>query len=65
MYIWLVEHIFREGNRYTDVVRQRFTEKFPDKPFQHCNAVRNLVDKFCETGSVYDADRCGTNLETK
>ena len=40
-------------------MRWWFGEKFPDKPVPHCNAVRNLVDKFWETGSVYDAKRCG------
>ena len=44
---------------------QRFTEKFPDKPVPHRNAVHNLLDKFRETDSVYDAERCGTNLEAK
>ena len=63
--VWFVKHVFREGDRYTDVVRQRFTKKFPDKYVLICNAVRNLVDKFCKTGSVYDVERCGTNLETK
>ena len=29
--VWLVEHVFREGDRYTDVVRQQFTKKFRDK----------------------------------
>ncbi|MPC19334.1 hypothetical protein E2C01_012247 [Portunus trituberculatus] len=56
--VWLVKHVFREGGRYTDVVRQRFAEKFPDKPVPHRNAVCNLV-KFRETGSVDDAERCG------
>ena len=57
--VWLVEHAFREGGRYTDVVRQRFAEKFPDKAVPHRNAVRNLVDKFRETGSVDDPECCG------
>ena len=48
--VWLVEHVFREGDRYTDLVRQRFAEKFPDKPVPHRKAVRKLVDKFRETG---------------
>ena len=26
--VWLVEHVFREGGKYTDVVRQRFAENF-------------------------------------
>ena len=54
--VWLVEHIFREGDRYTDVVQQWFTEIFPDKPVPHCNAVCKFVDKFCETESVYVAE---------
>ena len=57
-HVLLVEHIFRESDRYTDVVRQWFTEKFPDKPVPHLNAVCNLVDKFQETGSVYGAKCC-------
>ncbi|XP_076373298.1 uncharacterized protein LOC143258180 [Tachypleus tridentatus] len=57
--VWLVEHVFREGVRYTDVVLQRFAEKFSDTPVPHHNAVRNLVDTFRETGSVDDAKRCG------
>ena len=55
--VWLVEHVFRERDKYTDVVQQRFTRKFSDKPVPHCNTVRKLVDKFLETGPVYDADR--------
>ena len=57
--VWLVEYIFQEDDIYTDVVRQRFTEKFSYKPVPHRNAVHNLVDKFCETGSVCDTERCG------
>ena len=57
--VWLVEHVFQEGDRYTDVVQQLFAEKFPDKHVPHHNAVRNLVDKIQETGSVYDVKRCG------
>ena len=33
------------------------------KPVPHCNAVRNLVDKFRETGSVDDAKRCGRSAK--
>ena len=57
--VWLVEHVFREGGRDTDVVRQRFAEKFPDKPVPHRKAVCNLLDKFRERGSMDDAERCG------
>jgi hypothetical protein len=27
--VFLVEYIFREGNRYTDLVQEQFAEKFP------------------------------------
>lgn len=57
--VWLVKHVFRKGDRYTDVVRERFAEKFPNTPAPHRNAVRNIIDKFHETGSVVDAKRCG------
>jgi hypothetical protein len=29
---FLVEYVFREGNRYTDLVREKFAEKFPETP---------------------------------
>ena len=44
-------------------MQQQFAEKFPDKPVPHCNTVHNLVDKFQETGSVYDAKRCGRSAK--
>jgi hypothetical protein len=28
-HVFLVEYIFREGNRYTDLVQEQFPEKFP------------------------------------
>jgi transposase len=52
---FFVEYIFREGNRYADLVQQQFAEKFPEIP--HRNEVRRLVEKFRETGSVLDAER--------
>jgi hypothetical protein len=33
--VFLVEYIFREGNRYTDLVQEQFAEEFPvyrDRP---------------------------------
>jgi hypothetical protein len=27
--VFLVEYVFREGNRYTDLVQEQFAEKFP------------------------------------
>ena len=44
--VWLVKHVFQEGDRYTAVVRQRFAEKFPDKPVSHHNAVVTLLISF-------------------
>jgi hypothetical protein len=52
---FLVEHIFREGNRYTDLVHGQFAEQFPETPVPHRNALRRLIEKFRETGSVSDA----------
>jgi hypothetical protein len=58
-HIFLVEHIFREGNRYTDLMQEPFAEKFPETPVPHCNAVRKLTEKLRETGSVLDAELSG------
>jgi hypothetical protein len=30
--VYLVEEVFREGDRYTDLVQQQFAEKFPETP---------------------------------
>jgi hypothetical protein len=43
--VFLVEHVFREGNRYTDLVQQQFAEKFPGTPVHHHNAFRRLIEK--------------------
>jgi hypothetical protein len=57
--VFLVEHVFREGNRYTGLVQEQFAEKFPGTPVTHRNAIRRLIEKFRETGSVLDAERSG------
>jgi hypothetical protein len=57
--IFLVEYVFREGNRYTDLVQEQFVEKFPETPVPHRNAVRRLIQKLRETGSVLNAERNG------
>jgi hypothetical protein len=44
--VFLVEHVFREGNRYTDLVQEQFAEKFPETSVPHCNAVRRVIEKF-------------------
>jgi hypothetical protein len=28
--VFLVEYVFREGNRYTDLVQEQFAGKFPE-----------------------------------
>jgi hypothetical protein len=43
--VFLVEYIFREGNRYTDLVQEQFAEKFPETPAPHRNAVCRLLEK--------------------
>jgi hypothetical protein len=53
--VFLVEYVFQDGKRYTDLVHQQFIEKFPETPIPHRNAVCRLTAKFCETGSVLDA----------
>jgi hypothetical protein len=30
--VFLVEYVFREGNRYTDLVQEQFAEEFPGTP---------------------------------
>jgi hypothetical protein len=57
--VFLVEYLFREGNRYSDLVQEQLAEKFPATPVLHRNAVRRLIEKFRETGSVLDAERSG------
>jgi transposase len=45
--------------RYTDLVQEQFSEKFPETPVPHRNAVRRIIEKFHETGPVLDAERSG------
>jgi hypothetical protein len=53
--VFLVEHLFREGNRYTDLVQEQFAEKFPEISAPHRDTFRRLIEKFHEIGSVLDA----------
>jgi hypothetical protein len=43
--VFLVEYVFRRGNRYTELVLEQFAEKFPETPVPHRNAVRRLIEK--------------------
>jgi hypothetical protein len=47
--VFLVEYVFREGNRYTDLVQEQFAEKFPETPVPHRNTFPRLTEKFRET----------------
>jgi transposase len=55
----LAEYVFREVNRYTDLVQEQSAEKFPETLVTHRNVVCRLIEKFRETGSVLDAELSG------
>jgi hypothetical protein len=40
--VFLVEYVFREGNRHTDLVQEQFAEKFPVTPVPHRDRPRTL-----------------------
>jgi len=58
-HVFLVEYYFQEGSRYIDVVQEQFAEKFPETPVPHRSAVRRLIEKFRETGSVLEVEGSG------
>jgi hypothetical protein len=41
--VFLVKYVFREDNRYTDLVQEQFAEKFLETPALHLNAVRRNI----------------------
>jgi hypothetical protein len=57
--MFLVEYVFREGNRYTDLVQEQFAEKFSQTAIAFRNAVRRLIEKEREEGSGLDVKRSG------
>jgi hypothetical protein len=57
--VFLDEYVFREGNKYTNLMQERFAEKFPEMPVPHRIAVHRLTEEFHEAGSVLDAERSG------
>jgi hypothetical protein len=57
--VFLVEYVFRKGNRYSDLVQEQFAEQFPQTAVPYRNAVRRLIEKFSETGLVLDGERSG------
>jgi hypothetical protein len=40
---FIVEYVFREGDRYTDLVLEQFAEKFSETPVPLLNVVRRLI----------------------
>jgi hypothetical protein len=44
--VFLVEYVFRESNRYTDLVQEQFAEKIPETPVPHRNVLRRLIENF-------------------
>jgi hypothetical protein len=42
--VFLVEYVFRESNRYTDLVQEHLAEKFPETPVPYRSAVRRLIE---------------------
>ncbi|KAJ4444475.1 hypothetical protein ANN_06267 [Periplaneta americana] len=56
---FLVEFVFREGGKYTEKVKQKFRERFPESALPNRDTVRDLIAKFRKTGSVHDAPRSG------
>ena len=57
--VFLVEYVFREGNRYTDLLQEQFAKTFPETPVLHRNTVRILTEKFRKASSLLDAERSG------
>jgi hypothetical protein len=57
--IFLVEYVFREGNRYTDLLKEQFAAKLPETSVPHRSAVRRLIEKFRARGSVLEAKQSG------
>jgi hypothetical protein len=43
--VFLIDCVFQEGNRYTDIVQEQFAETFPETPVPHRNAVCRLIEK--------------------
>lgn len=57
--VFLLEQVFKAGDKYTESVRELFTTVFPETKIPHRDTVRDLIAKFRSTGSVADAPRSG------
>jgi hypothetical protein len=54
--LFLLKTSFENAIDNTDLVQEQFAEKFPETPLPHHSAVRRLIEKFRETGSVLEAE---------
>ncbi|XP_075229651.1 uncharacterized protein LOC142329169 isoform X9 [Lycorma delicatula] len=57
--MFLIDSFFKCGGRYSEQVKQNFREKFPNTNLPHRDSVRNLINKYLQTGSVEDRTRTG------
>jgi hypothetical protein len=44
--VFLAEYVFREDNRYAELVQEQFAEKFLETPVPYRNAVRRFMGNF-------------------
>jgi hypothetical protein len=59
--VFLIRLVFKNGDEYTERVKQDFRNRFPDTREPHRNIARGMVSKFSETGSVQDGPRSGSS----
>jgi hypothetical protein len=50
--VFMVEHVFRCGGECTEEVKQNFVEMFPESRVPRRKTVRQMIEKFRESGSV-------------
>lgn len=52
--VYFFKHMFRCGVEYIGYVKQMFIEKFLETDVPHRGAIRKMISKYRETGSVKD-----------
>jgi hypothetical protein len=40
--VFVVEYVFREGNRHTGLMKEQFAEKFPETPVNLLNKIKRV-----------------------
>jgi hypothetical protein len=58
--VFFVEYVFREGNRYTDLVQEQFAEKFPESPVPLRMHFVNLLRFFVKQAQCYSRNKWET-----